>query len=108
MKTSVSAALVLVLACAGPALAQQQRGLVWDDRPSIVFGEDVKLDLRAKLQFDWRKFDPQIDEDAFDFRREVSVVIHEPALVKRLNMAFHQMSAKAGAAASLLPGDRIA
>ena len=30
------------------------------------------------------------------------------ALVKRLNMAFHQMSTKAGAAASLLPGDRIA
>ena len=45
---------------------------------------------------------------SLDFRREVSVVIHEPALVKRLNMAFHQMSAKAGAAASLLPGDRIA
>ncbi|MDO8681239.1 MAG: phospholipase D-like domain-containing protein [Acidobacteriota bacterium] len=45
---------------------------------------------------------------SLDFRREVSVVIHEPALVKRLNMAFHQMSTKAGAAASLLPGDRIA
>ncbi len=45
---------------------------------------------------------------SLDFRREVSVVIHEPALVKRLNMAFHQMSAKTGAAASLLPGDRIA
>ncbi len=45
---------------------------------------------------------------SLDFRREVSVVIHEPALVKRLNMAYQQMSAKAGAAAALLPGDRIA
>ena len=45
---------------------------------------------------------------SLDFRREVSVVVHEPALVKRLNMAYQQMSAKAGAAASLLPGDRIA
>ena len=68
MKTYVSAALVLVLACAGPAFAQHKRGLVWDDRPSIVFGEDVNVDLRAKLQFDWRTFDPQIDEDTYDFR----------------------------------------
>ncbi|OFW39027.1 MAG: hypothetical protein A3J29_04255 [Acidobacteria bacterium RIFCSPLOWO2_12_FULL_67_14b] len=45
---------------------------------------------------------------SLDFRREVSVVIHEPAIVKQLNMAFQQMSAKTGAAASLLPGDRIA
>jgi phosphate-selective porin OprO/OprP len=86
MKTHLSVAVVLVLACAGPAsaqtksfdlrasgaagraLAQDRRGLVWDDRPSIVFGEDVNVDLRAKLQFDWRKFDPQIDEETFDFR----------------------------------------
>jgi phosphatidylserine/phosphatidylglycerophosphate/cardiolipin synthase-like enzyme len=45
---------------------------------------------------------------SLDFRREVSVVIHEPALVKRLNMSYQQMSAKAGASAALLPGDRIA
>ena len=68
MKTYVSAALVMVFACAGPAMAQQKRGLVWDDRPSIVFGEDVNVDFRAKLQFDWRKFDPEIDEGTFDFR----------------------------------------
>lgn len=81
MKKSLSAVLVIVLACAWPALAQQKpfdavqdrraqgrRGLVWDNRPSIVFGEDVKVDLRAKLQVDWRRFDPQIDEDTFDFR----------------------------------------
>ena len=45
---------------------------------------------------------------SLDFRREVSVVVHEPALVKRLNLSYQQMSAKAGAAAALLPGDRIA
>ena len=45
---------------------------------------------------------------SLDFRREVSVVVHEPELVKRLNMSFQQLSAKAGAAANLLPGDRLA
>ena len=43
---------------------------------------------------------------SLDFRREVSVVIHEPALVKQLNMSYQQLSAKAGAAATRLPGDR--
>ena len=45
---------------------------------------------------------------SLDFRREVSVVIHEPALVKQLNMSYQQLSAKAGAAATQLPGDRSA
>jgi len=45
---------------------------------------------------------------SLDFRREVSVVIHEPALVKQLNMSYQQLSTKAGAAATHLPGDRIA
>ena len=45
---------------------------------------------------------------SLDFRREVSVVIHEPALVKQLNMSYQQLSSKAGAAATHLPGDRIA
>ena len=45
---------------------------------------------------------------SLDFRREVSVVVHEPALVKQLNMSYQQLSAKAGAGATLLPGDRIA
>jgi len=45
---------------------------------------------------------------SLDFRREVSVVIHEPALVKQLNMSYQQLSAKAGAAATFLPGDRTA
>lgn len=45
---------------------------------------------------------------SLDFRREVSVVIHEPALVKQLNVSYQQLSAKAGTAATFLPGDRTA
>lgn len=45
---------------------------------------------------------------SLDFRREVSVVVHDPGLVKQLNMSYQQLSAKAGVAATLLPGDRIA
>lgn len=45
---------------------------------------------------------------SLDFRREVSVVIHHPVLVKQLNLAYQTLSARAGAAASHLPGDRIA
>lgn len=45
---------------------------------------------------------------SLDFRREVSIVVHEPALVKQLNMSYQQLSAKAGAAATYLPGDRPA
>lgn len=44
---------------------------------------------------------------SLDFRREVSVVIHEAALVKQLNMSYQQLSAKAGGAATRLPGDRM-
>lgn len=45
---------------------------------------------------------------SLDFRREVSVVIHEPALVKQLNMSYQQLSSKAGSASSFLPGDKTA
>ena len=45
---------------------------------------------------------------SLDFRREVSIVIHDPALVKQLNMSYQQLSLKAGASAARLPGDRIA
>lgn len=45
---------------------------------------------------------------SLDFRREVSVVVHDAALVKQLNMSYQQLSAKAGAAATHLPGDRTA
>jgi phosphatidylserine/phosphatidylglycerophosphate/cardiolipin synthase-like enzyme len=45
---------------------------------------------------------------SLDFRREVSIVIHDPGLVKQLNMSYQQLSLKAGAAAARLPGDKIA
>jgi cardiolipin synthase A/B len=45
---------------------------------------------------------------SLDFRREVSIVIHDPALVKRLNMSYQQLSLQAGARATRLPGDRTA
>lgn len=44
---------------------------------------------------------------SLDFRREVSVVVDDPALVRRLNMAYQQMSAKAGKLAARLPGDPL-
>lgn len=58
----------VLLASVAGAAAQDRRGLVWDDRPTVVFGEDVTLGIRARLQLDWRQFDPTIDEDTFDFR----------------------------------------
>ncbi|HEX7282703.1 MAG TPA: phospholipase D-like domain-containing protein [Vicinamibacterales bacterium] len=43
---------------------------------------------------------------SLDFRREVSIVIHDPGLVKQLNMSYQQLRVKAGDAAGRLPGDR--
>jgi phosphate-selective porin len=51
--------------------AQREQGLLWRNRPTIRFGE-VRIDLRLKLQFDWRGFDPVLDDDdatTFDFRQ---------------------------------------
>jgi phosphatidylserine/phosphatidylglycerophosphate/cardiolipin synthase-like enzyme len=45
---------------------------------------------------------------SLDFRREVSIVVHDPALVKQLNMSYQQLSLKAGAAVAHLPGDPLA
>ena len=45
---------------------------------------------------------------SLDFRREVSVVIDHAAVVKELNVAYQQMSVKAGQSASILPGDQLA
>jgi phosphate-selective porin OprO/OprP len=42
-------------------------GFHWRNRPSLQLG-DLRLDGRLKLQFDWRAFDPDIDEDTYDFR----------------------------------------
>lgn len=66
-----AAALGIVLAACAVAAAQDKpakRGLTWNDRPSIVFAEDVTMDLRVKVQFDWRGFDPEIGEDLFHFQ----------------------------------------
>ena len=67
MKRSVVAA-IFVLFAAVPAAAQDRRGLVWDDRPTIVFGEDFNVEVKGRVQFDWRAFDPDIDEETFDLR----------------------------------------
>ncbi len=56
------------LACAQPAAAQDRRGLVWDNRPSIVFGEDINIDIRGRAQFDWREFDPDVARETYDLR----------------------------------------
>jgi len=60
---------IVVLGSAASAAAQGKRGLVWDDdRPTIVFGEDVTLGIRGRIQLDWRQFEPDIEEDTFDLR----------------------------------------
>lgn len=64
-------ALATVLACITvPAAAQDKdrRGFVWNDRPTIVFGEDVSLELKARGLVEWRRFDPEIGEDTFNLR----------------------------------------
>lgn len=72
-------ALLLLLAGATGATAQsssnaaqesdqEKSGWRWRNRPSIQIGEHIRLDLRLKLQFDWRRFDPEIGEDTYDFR----------------------------------------
>jgi phosphate-selective porin OprO and OprP len=68
MRRFVFAAALGLAFGAGTADAQstQERGLVWNDRPSVVFGEDIHVDLRARAAFDWRAFDPEVDEDQYD------------------------------------------
>jgi phosphate-selective porin OprO and OprP len=65
----------VLLACAATTAAQsneqgepERGGIYWRNRPSIQIGEHIRLDLRLKLQFDWRDFDPEIGEDTYDFR----------------------------------------
>lgn len=44
-----------------PKKKKDRRGLVWDKtRPSIVFGKNINLQFRFKIQMDWRRFDPEI------------------------------------------------
>ena len=45
---------------------------------------------------------------SLDFRREVSVIVDEADLVRRLNVAFQQLSVRVGPLTSELPGDSAA
>lgn len=47
---------------------EPRNGYRWRNRPTFQFGE-VRLDIRFKLQLDWRTFDPEIGEDRFDRRQ---------------------------------------
>jgi phosphatidylserine/phosphatidylglycerophosphate/cardiolipin synthase-like enzyme len=44
---------------------------------------------------------------SLDFRREVSVLIDNPALVRQLNVMYRELSARSGGAPARLPGDRV-
>ena len=66
MKRVAVAALLTVLSV--PVAAQDKRGLVWDDRPSIVFGKDINIDFKGRALLEWRGFDPDIGEDTFHVR----------------------------------------
>jgi phosphate-selective porin OprO/OprP len=59
---------ILALFAAVPASAQDRKGIVWNDRPSIVFGEDVSIDLKGRALVEARKFDPEIGEDTYHLR----------------------------------------
>lgn len=62
-------AIAILLACTAiPAAAQDKRGFVWNDRPTIVFGEDISLELKGRALVEWRRFDPEIGEDTFNLR----------------------------------------
>lgn len=62
-------AIAILLACTAiPAAAQDKRGFVWNDRPTIVFGEDISLELKGRALLEWRRFDPEIGEDTFHLR----------------------------------------
>lgn len=61
----------LLVMVALPAAAQgkkDRRGFVWDDRPTIVFGEDINLEIKGRTLLEWRTFDPDIGEDLFHLR----------------------------------------
>jgi phosphate-selective porin len=54
-----------------PAAAQKKgdkRGFVWDDRPTVVFGENINVEVRGRTLLEWRMFDPDINEDTFHLR----------------------------------------
>jgi phosphate-selective porin len=69
----VIAALILIAFAAVPAAAQgkkkkDKRGFVWDDRPTIVFGDHWNVELKGRALLEWRWFDPDIGQDLFHLR----------------------------------------
>ncbi len=45
---------------------------------------------------------------SLDFRREVSIIVHDPATVRQLNAFYLDLTARAGKSVTRLPGDRAA
>jgi phosphate-selective porin len=73
MKRIAVVASLLVAFAALPAAAQgkkkdEPRGLVWNDRPSIVFGKHWNVELKGRALPEWRRFDPDIGQDIFRLR----------------------------------------
>ena len=67
----LTVALATALCCGATEVRAQnetaRRGFGWrNDRPAIIFGEDIYVGLRARAVFDWRGFDPDLEEDTFD------------------------------------------
>ena len=69
MKRPLIVAILIAIA-AVPAAAQNKgkRGFVWDDRPTIVFGDDVNIAVTGRALVEWRWFDPDIGEELFALR----------------------------------------
>ncbi len=59
---------ITLIVLARPVCAQDERGFVWDNRPTVVFGEDIDIELKGRAQFDWRWFDPDVNEPTYDLR----------------------------------------
>jgi len=72
LRGAVCATVTCVVLAAAPALAQDRqeprRGFVWDDRPTIVFGDNVNVEIKGRALVEWRTFDPEIGEDTFHVR----------------------------------------
>ena len=61
--------LATSLLCGAPAASAQPpaaRGFGWkNERPALIFGDDLYVTLRSRLVFDTRGFDPDVDEDTY-------------------------------------------
>jgi phosphate-selective porin len=62
----VSLTAILIASFTATAAAQDRRGFVWNDRPTVVFGEDIDLEVRGRALVEWRRFDPEVGEDTFN------------------------------------------